>query len=87
MKVRFQRKSYTLVFTDHAVLQMDLRGISKQDVVKLVERGTVKAKPEKGKFWVFLSFKQRKDNSICASISLEAPNLVVITTLVNWSPK
>ncbi len=87
MKVRFQTRHYSLVLTDHAREQMELRGISQEEVVYVIENGKVKPKESKGRYWVFLSLKARNDNLICASISLESPNLIVITTLVNWSPK
>ncbi len=87
MKARFLERSYTVVFTEHAIEQMRLRGISEEDVIRVVEEGTPKAKKIKGKYWVYLSLSQRKDNLICVSLSVEPPNLIVITTLVNWSPK
>ena len=34
-----------------------------------------------------MTLPNRKDNLICVSVALEPPNLIVITTLVNWSPK
>lgn len=87
MKVRFLNRIYTVVFTEHAIEQMRLRGISNEDVIRIIESGTSKPKEMKGKYWVYKSLGGRKDNLICISISIEPPNLIVITTLVNWSPK
>lgn len=87
MKVRFDRHTYTLVFTEHAIERMKLRDVSMGEVVKVIEKGIAKPKDEKGKYWVYKALAGRKDNLICVSISIERPSLIVITTLVNWSPK
>lgn len=87
MKVRFINRSYEAVFTDHALEQMRLRGVSEVDVLRVIEEGVPKPKDSKGKYWVYMGFPARNDNLICVSVSLEPPNLIVITTLVNWSPK
>lgn len=86
-KVRFRRRTYNLFITDHAKTRMEMRSISKIELQKVIETGTVKPKTFKNKFWVFKKMKSRKDNFICASVSIEHPNLVVITTLINWRPK
>ncbi len=39
-----------------------------------------------GKFWVYKRIKNRKDNGIAIAIAIERPKLIVITTMVNWSP-
>ncbi|MBI4405433.1 MAG: DUF4258 domain-containing protein [Deltaproteobacteria bacterium] len=87
MKVRFNNRSYEVVFTEHAREQMLLRGLSEEDVLHVIQNGKQKAKPTKGKYWVFMHFPSRKDNLVCVAISIEPPNVIVITTLVNWSPK
>ena len=76
-----------MVFTVHAIEQMRLRGISEEEVIQVIENGVSKSKNTKGKYWVYMTVPDRKDNLICVSVSLEPPNLIVITTLVNWSPK
>ncbi len=83
----FQRRSYTLIVTEHARGRMQRRKISLDELILLVETGKVKRKGSKGKFWVFREFESREDSFICASVSLEEPHLVVITTLVNWRPE
>ena len=87
MKARFQGQFYDVVFTNHALEQMQLRGIASEEVIRVIEHGDVKQKKTKGKYWVFSNIKNRTDNFVCISISLEPPHLIVITTLVNWSPK
>ena len=87
MNVKFHGKTYSVVFTEHAIEQMRLRNLSNEDVIGVIEQGISRPKPTKGKFWVYMSITGRKDNLICVSLSIESPNLIVITTLVNWSPK
>lgn len=87
MKATFQKKSYDVVFTDHAKLQMSLRNLTEADVIGVVEKGEAKAKQSPGKFWVFRELLGRTDNLISVSISLEAVHLIVITAMVNWRPK
>lgn len=87
MKATFQKQLYEVVFTDHAKLQMILRSLEEKEVIGVIETGEVKAKGSPGKFWVFKELEGRNDNMISVSISLEASNLIVITTMVNWSPK
>ena len=87
VKARFGNRSYEVVFTDHAPEQIRLRRLSEKDVVLVIENGTPKPKNVKDKFWVYMALTSRKDNLISVSISIEPPNLIVITTLVNWRPK
>jgi hypothetical protein len=87
MKARFNSRSYEVKFTGHAYEQMHLRGLSEDDVLHVIQNGIHKQKSVKGKYWVFMRFPSRKDNLVCVAISIESPNLIVITTLVNWSPK
>ena len=87
VKARFGNRSYEVVFTDHALEQMQLRGVSEKDVVLVIEKGTSKPKNVKGKFWVYMALSSRKDNLVCVSLSIEPPNLIVITALVNWRPE
>ena len=87
MKVEFQGSSYKTIFTGHAKLQMEMRGLTEAQVVEVIETGEVKPKASLGKFWVFKKLSDRKDNLISISISLEKPHLIVITAMVNWSPK
>jgi hypothetical protein len=87
MKAHFQGSSYEVVFTEHAKLQMSLRSLTEEDVLRIIETGHVKAKATKDKFWVYKGLPGRKDNLISVSISIEAPHLIVITTMVNWRPQ
>lgn len=68
-------------------MQMELRNLSEDLVIKVVETGTFKEKEVKNKFWVFKSVKGRKDNMISVAIAIESPHLIVITAMVNWRPK
>ena len=86
MKVRFQKQTYNLILTDHAKTQMELRNLTLDDVKKIVEKGKSKPKSTVNKFWVYYKFKDRDDNLVSLSISIENPHLIVITTLVNWRP-
>lgn len=87
MRASFRKSSYEVVFTEHATLQMALRGLSESDVVSVIETGEAKAKNVKGRFWVYKELKGRKDNLISVSISIETPHLIVITAMVNWRPR
>lgn len=86
MRIAFKGKSYEVIFTEHARAQMSLREISEDEALAVIKTGEAKAKAEK-KFWVFKKMRGRNDNLICLSISLEDPNLIVITAMVNWRPK
>jgi hypothetical protein len=85
--VVFLGKKYKLVVTEHARLQMQLRDIPPQLLKEVIELGEVKEKDVSGKYWIYKKVKGRKDNLICASVSVEKPRLIVITTLINWRPK
>jgi hypothetical protein len=87
MKASFQQSSYDVVFTDHAVLQMELRGLTEADVLEVIEKGEIKPKGSKNKFWVYKNLTGRKDNLISVSVSIEAPHLIVITAMINWRPQ
>ncbi|MDE0518621.1 MAG: hypothetical protein OXH36_03570 [Bdellovibrionales bacterium] len=86
-KIRFRRRIYNFIITDHAKVRMKMRGINEFALREVIEMGVFKLKARKNKFWVFKEIENRKDNLICASISVEPPNLIVITTLINWRPK
>lgn len=86
-KVRFRRRIYNFVITDHAKVRMEMRGVDEFALQKVIETGMVKSRARKNKFWVFKKMEGRKDNLICASISVENSDLIVITTLINWRPK
>jgi len=73
--------------TDHSQLQMQLRNISLEILKQVIESGKVKEKDAEGKYWVYQRVRGRKDNLICAAVSIEKPRLIVITTLINWRPK
>jgi len=86
MRGKFRGKSYEVVFTEHAKLQMELRELEETSVLEVIETGEIKPKNVKNKFWVYKSLLGRRDNLISVSVSIETPRLIVITTLVNWSP-
>ncbi len=87
MQARFQNKKYEVVLTEHAKLQMSLRNISEAEVLEVIETEEAKAKEMENRFWVFKTLKGRDDNMVSLSISIESPRLIVITTMINWSPK
>ena len=86
MNARFLNKSYRLIFTEHALIQMSLRDLDQEAIKNVIETGKRKSKEKKRKYWVFKELKGRADNLISVSISIESPNLIVITTMVNWRP-
>lgn len=87
MKAKFRKSSYEVIFTEHALLQMELRNLDQATVLGVIETGEIKAKPSKSKFWVFKEILGRKDNLISISISIEDPHLIVITAMINWRPE
>lgn len=86
-EIKFKRKKYKLILTKHALERMKERDISRSIVEEIVETGESIQKKTKDKWWVYKKIKRRNDNDICLSISIEDPNLIVITTLINWRPK
>jgi hypothetical protein len=68
-------------------MRMIERQISENEVVEVIEHGKTKSKGISHKYWVYGKVATRRDNYICVSISVEDPHLIVITTLVNWSPE
>ena len=86
MDVKFANKMYRLILTAHARQRMSARDITLETVTEIVETGTVIEKERNSRFWVFKDFLGRNDNSICLSVALEQPNLVVVTALINWRP-
>ena len=87
MKALFRKLSYEVIFTEHALLQMELRNLNQADVLDVIETGEVKAKESKNKFWVYKELSERTDNLISIAISIEDPRLIVITAMINWRPK
>lgn len=85
-EIRFNGKSYKLVLTQHALERMNERGISRPTVEQVIISGRPVKKKSSGKWWVFKRVKGRSDNDICVSISIEEPDLIVVTTLINWRP-
>ena len=86
MKVRFQGEFYQLVVTDHAKERMRSRNVDEETLIDILQTGLVKTRDKPNQFWVYKSLRKRKDNSLCVSISIETPFLIVITTLINWRP-
>jgi hypothetical protein len=85
-EIKFNGKKYKLILTQHAVERMQARGISREILISVIEHGRPVEKNKEGKWWVYMKIKERIDNDVCISISIESPNLIVITTLVNWRP-
>ena len=65
---------------------MIARNISVETIVDILSKGKFIQRDKKNKYWVFKKIKNRQDNRICLSISIEYPFLILITALVNWSP-
>lgn len=86
-EVKYKGRIYRLIFTQHALERMDERRIKKSEVFEIIEKGKSKKKAREGKWWVYKKMKKRNDNYVCLSVSLEDPNLIIITALVNWSPE
>jgi hypothetical protein len=86
-EVIFQGSLYKLIITEHAILRMNERKISKNLIKEIVETGKAIKKEKKSRWWIYKKIKMRTDNDVCLSVSLEPPNLIVITTLINWRPK
>jgi hypothetical protein len=83
--VRFQGKSLRLIVTEHAEGRMNLRQVSKAQLIEVIETGIVKEKSET-KAWVSKAIDGRTDNLIAASVVVEGKELIVITVMVNWEP-
>jgi len=65
---------------------MELRGLDQGTVLSVIQTGEIKPKSQKNKFWVYREIPGREDNMISVSISIEAPHLIVITTMIRWRP-
>jgi hypothetical protein len=50
MRASFRSKSYEVVFTEHAKLQMELRELTEATVLEVIEIGEVKPKTVKVNF-------------------------------------
>jgi hypothetical protein len=86
-EVVFKKKKYKLIITQHAIERMKQRDIPKSLIREIIETGKAKAKSKKGRWWVYKTIKSRNDNDICLSIVIEEPNLVIVTTLIDWRPE
>ena len=86
-RIRFRRRTYNFIITEHAKARMKKRGIDDLTLQEVIEMGAVKTKTRKNRFWAFKKVRGREDNLVCASLSTEKNNLIVITTLINWRPK
>lgn len=86
-EVTFKGKIFKLILTNHATERMKERKISKNLVIEILETGKALEKQKKNKWWVYKKIKSRNDNYVCLSITIESPQLIVITTLINWRPK
>lgn len=87
MEVFFRKKRRKLVLTDHAQMRIKTRELSVKQVIDVIETGIVKPKVDENRFWIYKNLPARSDNSICLSIVIEEPNLILVTALVNWSPE
>lgn len=86
-EVKFQGRKYKLILTKHALERMTERKILKSLITEIIETGKAIEKNKKGRWWIYKKIKQRKDNYICLSVTIESPHLILITTLINWRPK
>lgn len=86
MDVSFKKRRLKLVLTEHAQARIQLRELSIDMIVDVIQTGKIKPKEDEDRFWVYKNFPARSDNSICLSIVIEDPNLIVVTALVRWSP-
>lgn len=87
MDVVFSKRRYKLIITDHARLRITSRNLTDDMVVEVVQTGKVKAKSVKDRYWIYKDILGRPDNSICLSVVIEEPNIIVVTALVNWRPE
>ena len=87
MEVIFGKKRRKLVLTEHAQSRIISRDLTLDIVIDVIQTGKVKPKTDENRLWVYKSFPARSDNSICLSIVIEEPNLIVVTALVNWRPE
>lgn len=83
----FKGRGYKLIITNHAFLRMSERRVTIDIIEEIIETGQGKQKYLKNKWWVYKKIKERDDNDICLSISIEKPNLIVVTALINWRPE
>jgi hypothetical protein len=87
MDVWFRKKRLKLVLTDHAQLRLKSREVTIEMVIDVIQTGKVKPKGDEDRFWIYKDFSGRDDNSICLSVVVETPYLIVVTALVNWRPE
>lgn len=80
--VRFNR---IIVITPHAEFRMRERKISVQELVDIIETGTVREKDTK-RAWVFKALAHRDDNLVCVAVILD-DKVVVKTVMINWELK
>jgi len=86
MKMSFRGHKYEVIFTDHAIAQMNMRGLDQSSILNVIETGEFKQK-EENKFWIYKALTSRKDNLISVAAVIEKPRLIVVTAMVNWRPK
>lgn len=86
MNVSFQSRKYKLIVTEHARNRMTTRGISIDQVIELIENGIAMKKKDRNKYWVYRQGAKLEQASICLSIAVESPNVILITTMINWRP-
>lgn len=61
---------------------MQERGISAEQMLDVIESGTVRNKDGR-RMWIFKAMESRRDNLICAAVVMD-DRLVVKTVMVNW---
>ena len=83
--MRSARFNLDIVITQHAQLRMTERGISKEEILELIESGEIKHK-DATHLWIYKNFQNRSDNMICAASVIE--NALIIKTIMHhFSPK
>lgn len=66
---KFQGTMYTIQITDHAQSRMIERQVSTEQLLSIIETGTVKLKLQQANaFWVFTEVTDRTDNLVCVSL-------------------
>jgi len=77
---RFQRE---VQVTRHARERLNQRAISENELLELLESGSVKEK-DSSRLWIAKHFEKRQDNLVCAAIVLE-DKLIVKTVMHHFS--
>jgi len=74
------RFSRPVIFTRHAMLRMEERGISEATVLQVIDSGEIRYR-DTTHLWAFQAFAGRDDNLLCAVLVLE--DAVVVKTVMH----